>query len=975
MRHPRAMWRTKVTYDDATNDGDDDGRRYLRAHGVSGSFSTTGTRAVVMINTKRAREDADSNTRAGVPSARTVTGDKACVIELGEDHAMSSNAVIDVSAVVDATHVVAGRGALATYAFALNASGEGLYVDDVQNAATVSRMSDGDMVVVKGAKSVVTRVVATETTCTGGYGVVGDSNGELYAINGSKSGLSWARFDRHNHGHAVDNSDDEDMAGDGDHEANVERKTSSPLTSPTKSRTWSALKSATAGVGALLRRNVNAGGIRSLSVAPGKVEHKRRLLSCNANGRLEEWSLDVSNFGIKPKLTRVHHVQKMIAKALRVSSNVVLIAADWVIDQKGDINITVLAESEGRGSFHRLQRAHEEDVLRLVASSVPPAGALPSSLFNIRLHVNDDDTFVVAADGSAVAFSGVDFSNVLFQMDAMNNEPVFDACSVRPGEWSVLMKSSGISLFSPRMRSGGRQTTPRRSVTLTRSATRAMDSPSANKVDDSSAMECVRTLFEEFYAGHGGPPGHAQSQLRASGAFVSDSAPFAMTSKGLVDALPKKLSGKSTRGGPPIEEHISEKLNRHLLFLEFLTESGIWHDIEADERAEMLTHGEMIAALAQFRSLQTTSEDSASNMLEEIAAKAGAAIKSEDIALDERADVEVCYSRASEARQLLPAVAEVLNELMNTRKPTLEDKALVLDTCARGLLIALEAASDFRRRRTGMYPPSSSGSNVNWTCEPEARETLRVLAQTAIELRTEAISSKNTGMAPVLGSRLLAVAAPLLDACAANLNAAIPASTARVEAHEEYVADRQKVLPVLLECAQHSATVPRDERPQHGSLSEGVDVSIESVAAVAESHFGYEELFTVCDRQGGTARLHHYMRTLLGAQEDGEMSFSYFVYNKLTLQDVRDASLLRDIPAEFHGDLERFLVSNPRLRWLMELRVGKYLKASETLVDIGNSNGASKDERRRALSIAKLSALAAGCSEQRIDEIDQALMK
>ena len=969
------MWRTKVTYDDATNGEDDDGRRYLRTHGVAGSFSTMGARAVVMINTARESAVDDSNARAEVSTTRVVSGDKACVIELGEDHMMVSNAVVDVSAVIDATHVVAERGARATYAFALNASGEGLYVDDVHNAATVSKITDGDMIVVKGAKSVVTRLVATETTRLGGYGVVGDSNGELYAINGSKSGISWARFDRHNHGHAVDDSDDEDMADDGDNDASVERKTSSPLKSPTKkSRTWSALKSATAGVGALLRRNVNAGGIRSLSLAPGKVQHKRRLLSCNANGKLEEWSLDVSESGADPKLTRVHNVQKMIAKALRVSANVALIAADWVVDQKGDVTITVLAESEGQGSFHRLQRTHEEDALRLVASSVPPAGALPVSFSSTRLHVNGDDTFVVAADGSAVVFSGFDFSNVLLQMDATNNEPVFDAYSARPGEWSVLMKSSGIASFNPHIKASGRQTTPRRSVTMTRSAARAMDSPSANKVDDSNAMECVRTLFEEYYAGHGGPPGHAKSQLRASGAFVSDSAPFAMMSKGLVDALPKKLSGKSTRGGPPIEEHISEKLNRHLLFLEFLTESGIWNEIEADERAEMLAHGEMIAALAQLRSLQTTSEDGASTMLEDMAAKAGASIKSEDIALDERSDVEVCYSRASEARQLLPAVAQVLNERISKRNATLEDRALVLDTCARGLLIALEAAGDFRRRRTGMYPPSSSGSEVNWTCEPEAREALRALAHAAIELRAEAISSKHAGMAPVLGSRLLAVAAPLLDACAANLNVAIPASTDRIEAHEEYVADREKVLPVLLECAQHSATVPRDQRPQHGSLSEGVDVSVESVAAVAESHFGYEELFTVCDRPGGIARLHHYMRTLLGAQEDGEMSFSYFVYNKLTLENVRDASLLRDIPVEFHGDLERFLEGNPRLRWLMELRVGKYLKASETLLDIGNRSGASEDERRRALSIAKLSALAAGCGDQRIDEIDRALM-
>ena len=873
-------------------------------------------------------------------------------------------------------------------AFAIDESGKVEYVwDDLDDGESEDEgrvRGRVELTRAKGAKSEVTRAKAVDARRGFGMCVVGDSNGALYLVKATKDGITSAAFDRRNHGHAVDDSDGGVDVEGGDGDATVDGSTTpmkSPLKSPTKSRKWSALKSATAGVGALLRRNVNAGGIRSLSLAPGNSEHKRRLLSCDANGTLEEWSLDVTENGAAPKLTRVHRAHKMIAKALRVSSNVALIAADWIVGDSGDVDITVLAECEGRGSLHRLHRSSESDALTMVASAVPPAGALPSSLAGAKFRIDGDDALIIAGDGSTVMFSGVDFSRVTLQMDAATNDPIVDACCVRPGEWLVLTRGGGISVFNPHVTASGRQTTPRPSTQTattpskraTGSRSKAMDSPGANPVDDSVAMECVRSLFEEFYAGHGGAPGHTKSELRASGAFVSNSAPFAMISKGLIDALPKKLSGKSTRGGPPIEDHITEKLNRHLAFLEFLNESGVWTDIDIRERAEMLTHGEMIAALAQLRSLQMTSEDSARIMLEEITARAGAAIKSADAALDERSDIEVCFSRASEARQLPAAVAQVLDAHVNSANATLENRALVLDTCARGLLIPLEAAGDFRRRRTGMYPLSSSGSVVNWTCEIQAREALRSLAHAAIKLRIASISSGKPGLAPVLGSRLLAVAAPLLDACAANVNAALPSSTERNHANKEYLADRKTVLPVLLECAKHSATVPRNERPQHGSLSEGVDVSIESVAAVAESHFGYQELFTVCDTPEGTARLHHYMRTLLGAQEDGEESFSYFVYRKLALEDVREAVLLRDIPAEFHSDLEQFLAPHPTLRWIMELRVGKYLQASETLVDIGNRSGASANERRRALSIAKLSALAAGCGEHRIDEIDQAL--
>lgn len=851
-------------------------------------------------------------------------------------------------------------------------AGDGAYVRDVYSPTMRATAIETAYVEVKGARARATRCAATETTSGTARAVVGDSNGNLYAVESDgKDGVTWKVFDRTNTSHWVDDMHDEE-----EEEGNGGSAPGSPMKTPGKSRAWGAIRSATMAAGALLSRRVNVGGVRSLSFVDGSTETKRRLLVCVADGKLEEWSLDVSVSEKSPTLAHVHKLGKKIQKSLRVYSNIVFVSADWTLTKAG-VDITVLVECDGRGSLHRFQRAHGTDTMNLIASAVPPAGALPNNFLHAKVVVDGEDTFVLAGDGSAVMFSGVDYSRVSARMDASNHEPIIDIKRVGTGEWLILTKESGCSTFKPH--ASGRQTTPRRSAKETpKRTTRSsshVTSPSANPVDDTNASECVRVEFENYFAGQSGPLGQTKSRLRASGAFVSDAAPFATMSKGLVDALPKKLSGKSTRGGgPTIEEHGAEKLNRHLLFLDFLTESGAWSEINAEERSEILMHGEMIAALSQLRGLQHTVDDEMKPMLEEIVTHAGAAIKETDSALDERSDVEVCFSRSSEARLMFPAVVYVLEKNLAKNK-ALEKRAITLDTCARGLLVALEAANDFRRRRTGLYPPFSSSVGVNWTCEIEAREALRALSKTAITLYKEAALSKtHVGLAPVLGSRLMASAAPLLDASAANLNAALPSSTDRIEAHDEYVADRALVLPTLLECATHSTTVPQQDRPQRGSLTEGVDVSVESVAAVAEAHFGYAELFEICDAPNATGRLHHYMRTLLGAQEDGEETFAHFVYRKLAIVQDRAAALLRDLPVEFHGDLERFLSSHPDLRWLMELRMGKYARASETLASIGNRAGTAEDEKRRMLSMAKLAALAAGGDvEERIESIDASL--
>jgi len=852
-----------------------------------------------------------------------------------------------------------------------SADGRGACVTGVFSSTSSSvNAIDGAFVEVKGANTKATTCVSTEAAAGRACAVVGDSNGNLYAIEGDarNGSMSWTPFDRSNRSHWVDDMHSEEAGGPSG--------LMSPTKTPGKSRTWGALRSATKAASMILSRKVNAGGVRSLSFAEGSSDTKRRLLVCVADGTLEEWSVDVSNESNAPVLAHVHRLSKQIQRALRVTSNIGFISADWTVTESG-VDITLLVNCDGQGSFHRFKRTHGTDQMELVASGVPPAGALPSDFERTRLRVDEESTFVLTSDGSAIMFSGVDYSSVSARMDAANYEAIVDVKCGTGGEWLLLSNESGVSTFTPQ--SGGRQTTPRRSARVTpskrvtRSSTK-VDSPSVTHVDDSDATDCVRSEFEDYFAGHPAPPGQTKSRLHGSGAFVSASAPFATVSKGMVDALPKKLSGKSTRGGPTIEENGTEKMNRHLLFLEFLTERGVWNEIDPEERSEILMHGEMIAALLQLRGLQNTVDDDISDMLEDIAKHAGAAIKDTDDALEERSDVEVFFSRSSEARLLFPAVSAILEAKLSKEKK-LESRVVALDTCARGLLVALEAANDFRRRRTGMYPPASSVAGVSWSCDVEARETLRALANSSIELHAEAASSTtDVGLAPVIGSRLMAVAAPLLDACAANLNAALLGSTARIDAHKEYVSDRDLVLPALLTCAEHDHTVPVRERPQHGSLSEGVDISIEAVAAVSEAHFGYAQLFAICDTTDGTDRLHHYMRTLLGAQEDGEESFSHFVYRKLAIEQDRDAALLRELPAEFHGDLERFLEPHPELRWLMELRVGKYAKASETLTAFGNRGGANADEKRRMLSIAKLAVLAGGGNvDERINAIDASL--
>jgi nuclear pore complex protein Nup133 len=180
---------------------------------------------------------------------------------------------------------------------------------------------------------------------------------------------------------------------------------------------------------------------------------------------------------------------------------------------------------------------------------------------------------------------------------------------------------------------------------------------------------------------------------------------------------------------------------------------------------------------------------------------------------------------------------------------------------------------------------------------------------------------------------------------------------------------------------------------------------MDAVAAVAEAHFGYEQLAEVCEGvaadaavsvgAGGAgpaaaisaaaARLHHYMRTLRGAPADGEGTFATFIFRRMMTHagysgsvGRRIAEMLQNTPDEFYDELSNSLRQHPPLLWLHQLRADDYAGAASTLHDLsstgsdggarGSTSGATLSERRQCLSLAKLSLLAAGLPSN-VDEI------
>lgn len=83
-------------------------------------------------------------------------------------------------------------------------------------------------------------------------------------------------------------------------------------------------------------------------------------------------------------------------------------------------------------------------------------------------------------------------------------------------------------------------------------------------------------------------------------------------------------------------------------------------------------------------------------MLEEIVMYVGVVIKEIDSVLDERLDVEVCFSCLSEVCLMFLVVVYVLEKNFVKNK-VLEKCAIMFDICVCGLLVVLEVVNDFRR--------------------------------------------------------------------------------------------------------------------------------------------------------------------------------------------------------------------------------------------------------------------------------------
>ena len=540
----------------------------------------------------------------------------------------------------------------------------------------------------------------------------------------------------------------------------------------------------------------------------------------------------------------------------------------------------------------------------------------------------------------------------------------------------------------------------------------------------------VRNEFAAYVAGHGAAPSECGFRLRAAGALGGSLdgteggdvdggvGAFAACSRAIVDALPKHWPGPDGPG-PGVELHLDEKARRHDVFLRFLVEaSGVWQLLAASEREAILEHGEMVSALLCVRSLHNEAAEMAETgadrergsdalaLLLEAATTAGAALQASDAAVRGRPAVEVCYSRATGAADaLLPALADGLERHAGARaRASLHERAAALDALSRALLGALSSASDFRRHHASLYPPAGAGAVApppRWNAGEGARMALTAAADAAAALRDEAARGGAPDLASPLGSQLYALAAPLLDATAAHVASAPLGSAERAMARDEYArAQRASVLPALMNAAR--ASDGGFGGFASGDFASGpFAVTMDAVAAVAEAHFGYEQLAEVCETamahaarvgdgaaiDGAVARTHHHMRTLRGAAEDGECTFATFMFHRMMTNPgyhsgvgARVAEMLQDTPDEFYGELGECLKPHPPLLWLHQLRADDYVGAAGTLHGLsvsGASGGGNASVREQAqyLSLAKLSLLAGGAPADADDvvAIDAAL--
>ncbi|EEH55656.1 uncharacterized protein MICPUCDRAFT_47657 [Micromonas pusilla CCMP1545] len=791
--------------------------------------------------------------------------------------------------------------------------------------------------------------------------------------------------------------------------------------------------------------------IRSIAFARSSTRGggSMRLLVLTATST-EEW--EVSRDG-DVALGETHEVLPAIKSALQSDGDLEIAS---IAAGDGD-DATVLCRDGARWSIHVGERRRGGGAFALLASTIPPAGSVPAGGApgaRATVHVGGaprESALVVTSGGGAALFAGSTLQEQLLLHDPAAGGGGVLAAAPAPelGGWLLLTELMGVVAYAPTApappspikrspspapppepRDSGPSPT-RFSPRLAAAAAAAASAPRATAADAAreEAEAAVRNEFAAYVAGHGAAPSECGFRLRAAGALGGSLdgteggdvdggvGAFAACSRAIVDALPKHWPGPDGPG-PGVELHLDEKARRHDVFLRFLVEaSGVWQLLAASEREAILEHGEMVSALLCVRSLHNEAAEMAETgadrergsdalaLLLEAATTAGAALQASDAAVRGRPAVEVCYSRATGAADaLLPALADGLERHAGARaRASLHERAAALDALSRALLGALSSASDFRRHHASLYPPAGAGAVApppRWNAGEGARMALTAAADAAAALRDEAARGGAPDLASPLGSQLYALAAPLLDATAAHVASAPLGSAERAMARDEYARARASVLPALMNAAR--ASDGGFGGFASGDFASGpFAVTMDAVAAVAEAHFGYEQLAEVCETamahaarvgdgaaiDGAVARTHHHMRTLRGAAEDGECTFATFMFHRMMTNPgyhsgvgARVAEMLQDTPDEFYGELGECLKPHPPLLWLHQLRADDYVGAAGTLHGLsvsGASGGGNASVREQAqyLSLAKLSLLAGGAPADADDvvAIDAAL--
>lgn len=442
----------------------------------------------------------------------------------------------------------------------------------------------------------------------------------------------------------------------------------------------------------------------------------------------------------------------------------------------------------------------------------------------------------------------------------------------------------------------------------------------------------------------------------------------------LVDTLPKIYGDAGSAG---VEAQLEEKRARHAAFLTFLQASGAWASLTVAEQCVVLEHGEKVAAAQRLRQLYNEAaaagEESAAATYVSVGSATGAALmravrtagataKASTAGAEERAEEEVFYAYASGVEGFCNAVTAAMGP--DAGSQSVVDGAEAADELLSALLAMADAAGDQRALLVQMYPPpalevaslTAPAAPLRWVSRQPMRDALRAVAKRCVVLR-EAAAAAEPSLRATLAARVASATAPLLDACAAALAAAVPGSEERAVRRTEYHGVRAELLPILLAAAREDQNAPAFATV--GSATQP-RVTIDDVAALAEAHRAYDVLFEIADTIGGPAHLHHCMRTLRPSGADEDTGFAPFAFSQLVAQE-RHAELLRDTPAEFNEVLLAFLTRHPSLLWLQQLRVEQYADASKTLLGLGtDASGATAGERRRNLALGKLALLASG---------------